>query len=122
MEAHSDTVETQSTVQDIFCCVDCLAVRWGALHFGPSTDILQLNDHPVFILFVRESSLGEMDPALMWRVDFRGFSDASQATIRALEVKDRAWTFEAELDVAQHPDLINNSSGDISSEYFETDV
>jgi hypothetical protein len=85
-------VVCESTVQDIFRCVDCLAVRWGALHFGPSTDILQLNDHPAFIRFVRESSLGGMDPVLMWRVDFKGFSDASQPTIRALEVKDRAWT------------------------------
>jgi hypothetical protein len=43
-------VVCESTVQDIFCGVDSLAVRWGALHFGPSTDILQLNDHPAFIL------------------------------------------------------------------------
>jgi hypothetical protein len=54
----------------------------------PGTGLLQLHDHPAFIWFLGESSLGGMDPALMWRVDGRGFSDPSEATIRALEVKD----------------------------------
>ncbi len=58
----------------------------------------------------------------MWSVDFLGFSDASQATKRELEVKDRAWTFEQELDVAQHPNLILTAlvtfHQNISSEYF----
>jgi hypothetical protein len=80
---------------------------------------IELNEHPAYINFLVEGSLGGMDPILMWRVDCRGFSDASQATRRALEVKDRAWTFEAVIDVAHHPDLIMNCSGDISSDYFE---
>jgi hypothetical protein len=94
---YDSRVVCENTIQHIFRGVDGLTVRWGALEFGPGTDFLRLHDHPAYIRFLGESSLGGMDPALMWCVDCRGFSDA------------RTWTFEAVLEVAHHPDLINNS-------------
>jgi hypothetical protein len=112
----------ENTVQGIFHGVDGLNARRGVLHFGTGTGLLQLHAHPAFIQFLGESSLGGMNRALMWRVDCRGFSDASQATIRALEVKDRTLTFAAVIDVEHRSDLIINSSGDIASDYFEMNI
>ncbi len=74
-----------STVENlnIFSCVDGLTTRWGPLHwhFSPCTTVPSLNDHPEYKTFLCESSLGGMDPALMWRVDYEGVSDARQDTI-----------------------------------------
>ena len=112
----------ESTVQGILRGVDGLNTTWGALHFGPRTDCQSLDEHPAFLRFLRESSLGGIDPALMCRIDCKGVSDARQETIRALEERDRTWRFEAVIDVAHHPDLVINSSGVIASDYFEMHI
>jgi hypothetical protein len=107
-----------STVENIFSCVDGLTARWGPLHFCPGTTVPSLNDHPAYKTFLRESSLGRMDPALMWRVDYKGVSDARQDTIASDEERARTWKFVAVINVAHHPDLIT-CDGEIPSNYFQ---
>jgi hypothetical protein len=108
----------ENTVQAIFRGVDGLSATWAALHFGPGTKFPSLNDHPAFIKFLAESSLGGMDKTLQFRFDYEGISDARQETIRDLEERARAWKFEAVIDAAQHADLINHR-GEILSDYFQ---
>ncbi len=108
----------ENTVQAILSGVDGLSATWAALHFGPGTKFPSLNDHPAFIQFLAESSLGGMDKTLQFRFDYEGISDARQETIRDLEERARAWKFEAVIDAAQHADLINHR-GEISSDYFQ---
>jgi hypothetical protein len=91
------------------------------LYFGPCTKYPSLNDHPAFIAFVAESSLGGMDKTLQFRSDYQGIIDAGQEIIKDLAERTRAWKFEEVIDAAQHADLIN-LRGEISSDYFEMQI
>ena len=71
---HGSHVVSQRTVQGLFYSVDGLTASWGALYFGPVEAWPSLNDHAVYKSFLRESSLGGLNPALMFRVDYRGVS------------------------------------------------
>jgi hypothetical protein len=106
-----------STVEKIFrnASVEGLTTRRADLQCCPDTRFQSLNGH---LQFLRESSLGGVNPVLKWRVDYQGISDARQATVRAHEERGRAWKFKAVVDVAHHPDLIN-SGGEIPSDYFQ---
>jgi hypothetical protein len=111
----------ENTVQAIFHGVDGLSATWAPLYFGPGTQYPLLNDHPAFITFLAQSSLGGMDKTLDYRFDYKGISDARQETIRDLAERARAWKFQAVIDAAQHADLINHC-GEISSDYFEMQI
>ncbi len=65
----------------------------GPLYFGPGTQLPLLNDHPAFITFLDQSSLGGVDKILQFRYDYEGISDAEQDTISALAERTRAWKF-----------------------------
>jgi hypothetical protein len=98
---------TERTIQGIFEGVDGVTAQWSALYFGQGTVCPSLNDHAVFRTFLRESSLGGLDPSLLYRVDYRGVSEARQLAIRKDEERVRAWKLEAVLDAAHHVDLID---------------
>ncbi len=73
--------------------------------------------HPALLAFLRESSLGGIDPSLSYRVDYMGDSDALQPTLRDVEERGRAWRFEALVDVEHHKYLID-AQDYILSDYF----
>ena len=58
----------------------------------------------------------------MFRVDYGGVSEARQLDIRKGEERARAWKFEAVIDPAHHPDLIQVRSGEILSDYFHLHI
>ena len=78
---HGSRVVSRHTVQGLFGSVEGLTASWGTLYFGQGQVWPSLNDHPMFKTFLRESSLGGLDPALMFRVDYRGESEAMPPTI-----------------------------------------
>ena len=114
-------VVSQCTVQGLFASVDGLTAFWGALYFGRGEAWPSLNDHAAYKTFLRESSLGGVDTTLLFRVDFRGVSEARQPVIAKDEKLARSWKFEAVIDAAHHQDLIN-ARGEIFSDYFRLHI
>ena len=114
---HGLRMVTVRTVRCIFEGVDGVTAQWSALYFGQGEMCQSLNDHPVFRNYLRESSLGGMEPTLMYRVDYRGVSEAWQPAIRKNEERVKAWKFEAVIDAAHHTDLID-ARGEILLDYF----
>ena len=60
---HGSHEVAQRTVQSLFCNIQGLTTNWT------------FNEHAMFIRFLRESSLGGMDPTLMFWVDYMGVCD-----------------------------------------------
>ena len=118
---HGSHVVSQHTVQGLFDSVDGLTASWGALYFGPGEAWPSLNDHAAYKTYLRESSLGGLNPALMFRVDYRGVSEAMQPTIWREEARAKAWRFEAKIDAVQHVDLFHDW-GEIRSDYFHLNI
>jgi hypothetical protein len=95
---------SERAVRGIFGSPKGFTANWGPLYFGQGES---LNDHTAFKKFIRESSLGGMDPELMFRVDYSGVSEARQVVLRKDEERANAWKFEAEIDLAHHAELIH---------------
>ncbi len=57
----------------------------------------------------------------MFRVDYRGVSEAMHPTIWREEARAKAWRFEAKIDAAQHADLVH-VRGEIRSDYFHLNI
>ena len=102
---------SQRTVETVFAGLAGLTFYWGALYYGPGETWPSLNEHAAFIAFLRESSRGGVDPTLMFRVDFRGDSEARQPILRKDEQQARAWKLEALIDAAHHPDIKDAHGG-----------
>jgi hypothetical protein len=79
------------------------------------------HQHPALLAFLRESSLGGIDPSLWYRIDYMGVSNSRQPTTSKNEERGRAWRFEAMIDVAHHKGLID-ASGDIFPDYFRLHI
>ena len=62
-----------------------------------------------------------MDPALKFRVDYIGTSEARQPSTKKGDDRAKAWKFEAELDAEHHADLIH-VRGEINSDYFHLHI
>jgi hypothetical protein len=107
----------QRTVWGIFEGVDGVNAQWTALYFGQGEECPSLHDHAVFRTFLHESSLGGLDPALLYSIDYRDKSEAWQPATRKGEERVRAWKFEAVIDAVHHTDLID-ARGEILSDYF----
>jgi hypothetical protein len=103
---------SMGTVQALFGNIRGLNTTWGNLQFGPGETWRSFNEHPALLAFLRESSLGGIDPSLSYRVDYMGVSDIRQPATRKKEERGRAWRFEAMIDVAHHKGLID-AHGDI---------
>jgi hypothetical protein len=95
------------TVQALLGNIRGLTATWGTMTFGPGEKWRSFNEHPAFLAFLRESSLGGINPSLSFRVDYEGVSDAIQPTITKMEQRGRAWRFEATIDVKLHKNLID---------------
>ena len=118
---HGSHLVSQSTVAAVFAGIAGLTTIWGALCYGHGEIWPSLNEHAAFIAFLRGSSRGGIDPTLMIRVDFRGDSEAVQPVLRREEKQVKAWKFEAAIDAAFHPALID-VLGEISSDYFRLQI
>jgi hypothetical protein len=118
---HGSHAVSMGTVQALLVNIRGLNATWGELRFGPGETYRSFHEHPARLAFLRESSLGGIDPSLSYRVDYLGFSDALQPTIRDVEERGRAWRFEAMIDVAHHKGLID-AHGDIFSDYFRLHI
>jgi hypothetical protein len=109
---------SERAVRGLFGNVQGLIANWGPLHFGPGES---LNDHAAFKRFLEQSSLEGMDSALLYRVDYRGVSEAWQPTTAKEDDRARAWKFEAVLDAVHHTDLVH-ARGKILWEYFHLHI
>ena len=78
---HGSHLVSQRTFEDVFAGLAGLTTYWGALYYGRDETWPSLNEHAAFIAFLRESSRGGIDPTLMFRVDFRGDSEARQQVL-----------------------------------------
>jgi hypothetical protein len=104
------------TLQGLFD--SSVTTQWAAFYFGQGESF---DDHAVFRAFLRKSSLGGMDPALKFRVDYIGTSEARQPSTKKGDDRAKAWKFEAELDAEHHADLIH-VRGEINSDYFHLHI
>ncbi len=89
----------ESTVQGIFHGVAKLTLN-GARCISALAKVVSIYttiQHLLSLLVSGRKLLGGIDPALKWRVDYIGFSYASQATIRAFEVKSQRQHMEVRL-------------------------
>ena len=118
---HGSHVVAENTVQGLFGSVEGLTTSWGALYFGPGEAWPSLNEHAAFKSFLRESSLGGLNPTLMFRVDYRGVCEAMQPTIRRVEERANTWRFEAKIDAAHHADLVHDRI-EIRSDHFHQNI
>jgi hypothetical protein len=81
---HGSHEVSMGTVQALFGNIRGLTATWGDLLFGPGKTSKSFHAHPALLAFLRESSLGGIDPSLSYRVDYMGVSNALQPTIRDL--------------------------------------
>ena len=65
---------SERAVRGLFGSVEGLDANWGPLYFGRGES---LNDHAAFKTFLCQSSLEGMDSTLLYRVDYRGVSEAT---------------------------------------------
>jgi hypothetical protein len=72
-----DPVQVYRIPDGIFEGADGVSALWTALYYGQGEECPSLNEHAVFMKFLRESSLGVLEPSLMYRVDYRGVTQAS---------------------------------------------
>ncbi len=114
---HGARMVNARTVEGIFEGADGVYALWTALYYGQGEECPSLNEHAVFIKSLRESSLGGLEPSLMYRVDYRGVSEARQPTVRKVDERVKAWKFDAVIDVALHADLLG-ARGEIHADYF----
>ena len=112
---------SERAVLGIFGSPRGFTANWGPLYFGQGES---LNDHAAFKKFIRESSLGGMDPELLFRVDYRGVSEARQMVLWKDEERALAWKFEAEIDAAHHAELIHAHSEftEVRWDYFHLHI
>ncbi len=64
----------EHAVQGIFGSIQGLTMHWVPLYFGQGQAYPSLNEHAAFKTIIRESSLGGLDPTLIFRVDYVGKS------------------------------------------------
>ncbi len=118
---HGARLVSERAVQGLFGSAQGLIANWGPLHFGQGKS---LNDHAAFKRFLDQSSLEGMDSTLLYRVDYRGVSEAWQPTTAREDDRAKAWKFEAVLDAVHHTDLVTrsrqNSLGILSPAYNPT--
>ena len=108
----------ERAVRGLFGSVRGLDENWGPLYFGQGES---LNDHKEFKRFLCQSSLEGMDSTLLYRVDYRGVSEARQPTTAKEDVRARAWKFDAVLNPAHHTDLVH-ARGEFLWEYFHLHI
>jgi hypothetical protein len=116
---HGSHLVNERTVHGLFDRINGVTAQWGALYFDQG-EIGESFDS-VFRTFLRESSLGGKDPALKFRVDYTGVSEARQPAIKKNDDRAKAWKFEALIDALHHTNLID-SRGEICSEYFHLHI
>ena len=69
---HGPRLVLLHAVQGLFGSVQGLTTHWAPLCFGQGQAYPSLNEHAAFKTFLRESSLGGLDPTLMFQVDYIG--------------------------------------------------
>ena len=118
---HGPRLVLLHAVQGLFGSVQGLTTHWAPLCFGQGQAYPSLNEHAAFKTFLRESSLGGLDPTLMFRVDYIGKSEARQLVIHKDDERAKAWKFEAVIDVTHHTDLVAARGEDLW-EYFRLHI
>ncbi len=109
--SHEVSMHTvQALIGNIRQMIRGLTATWADLRLGPRETWKSFNEHPALLTFLRESSLGGIDPSLMYRVDYMGVSNTRQPSTSTNEEGGRAWRFQAMIDVALHKELCLSTS------------
>ncbi len=86
------------TVQALLGNIRGLTATWGDLQFGPGETYRSFIQHPALLAFLRESSLGGINPSLWYRIDYISVSNFRQPTTSKNEERGRTWRFEVMID------------------------
>jgi hypothetical protein len=104
----------ERTLQGLFD--NSVKVQWPAFFSGEGESV---DDHAVFRVFLRKSSVRGKDQSSKFRVDYIG--EARQSISQKGDDRAKAWKFKAVLDAVQHVDIMQ-VYGVIYSDYFHLHI